>query len=241
MSGGDVRGLSEGQKFFLKRFCVGYWCLDPDTGLVNIDGDFLGDDSFLTDFKGLRFGHVTGHFLCHNNFLSSLEGGPRSVGGNYLVYFNRLTSLEGAPERVGGNFNCSHNQILSLNGSPKETGWSFDCSYNRLSDLRGAPERVGGDFFAMNNRLTSVEGLSLDKAGQAHFYRNPIDSDILDGIWNNMSKRGMSYSEALRSLWGRLDLDTQLLMYRREFDWLGEAEIKKLDALKRFRQIQDLI
>ena len=67
--------------------CVdGSWKLNPQTGLVDVDGNFNCSGQGLTDFKGVKFGVVDGYFGCHNNALISLEGAPQTIrGGNYFV------------------------------------------------------------------------------------------------------------------------------------------------------------
>jgi len=62
--------------------------------------------------------------------LTSLEGGPQTVGGSFLCYNNKLTSLEGGPQIVRGWFSCSSNQLTSLQGLPKEIGRDLWCYSN---------------------------------------------------------------------------------------------------------------
>jgi hypothetical protein len=80
------------------------WKLNPKTGLVDVDGDFDCSMQGLKDLKGVRFGVVTGDFICGFNQLTSLEGAPQKVGGDFYAAHNPLTSLEGAPKTVGGSF-----------------------------------------------------------------------------------------------------------------------------------------
>ena len=71
-------------------FSEGTWKLNPQTGLVDVDGSFNCSKQDLSDFKGVRFGVVERHFSCSDN---------------------RLTSLEGAPQEVRGDFHCWHNPV----------------------------------------------------------------------------------------------------------------------------------
>jgi hypothetical protein len=57
---------------------------------------------------------VPGHFYCYNNYLTSLEGGPREVGANFCCHNNQLTSLRGAPREVGVIFRCDNNPLPQL-------------------------------------------------------------------------------------------------------------------------------
>ena len=54
---------------------------------------------------------VSGHFICSNNKLTSLNNSPKTVGGYFSCSNNNLTSLVGAPTSVGGAFNCGNNSV----------------------------------------------------------------------------------------------------------------------------------
>jgi hypothetical protein len=103
--------LNKEQIEFLNRCTLGKWTLNEKTGLVDIEGRFYCYDENLTDFKGVKFGVVTGDFRCFNNSLTSLVGAPKKVGGDFNCTNNKLTSLVGAPQEVGGDFCCYYNKI----------------------------------------------------------------------------------------------------------------------------------
>jgi hypothetical protein len=105
--------------------CTDEWTINPQTGLVDVDGDFDCSEQDLTDFKDVRFGVVSEDFICRNNQLTSLEGAPQDVGGDFYCHDNQLTSLVGAPQSVGQDFNCSNNQLTSLEGAPQDVGGYF--------------------------------------------------------------------------------------------------------------------
>lgn len=152
--------LNEEQKEFLDECTIGSWEFDPETGLVNIDSSF--DCSWMnsTDFKGIRFGTVSGSFDCSVNQLTSLKGAPQEVGGDFSCSHNQLTSLEHAPQLVRGWFACSENQLTSLEGAPEYVDGDFSCVNNQLTSLEGAPTYVGGRFRCHNNPdLQSLAGL----------------------------------------------------------------------------------
>ena len=136
----------------------GKWKLNPKTGLVDVSGNFFCGEQKLKDFKGVRFGSISGNFDCLNNRLTSLEGAPQSVSGHFDCSDNRLTSLEGAPQSVGGWFDCSDNRLTSLKGAPRKLSDGFACSDNRLTSLEGAPQSVDKYFACSNNKLTTLEG-----------------------------------------------------------------------------------
>ena len=129
----STRELTLEQKDWLDKCTKGTYSFNPQTGLVDINGDFHCSKQGLTDFKGVRFGYVRGSFIC---------------------FSNRLTSLEGAPKKVGGDFSCFNNKITSLKGAPQEVGWNFDCSSNDIVSLEGAPRRIVNDVDASGNPIS---------------------------------------------------------------------------------------
>ena len=104
---------------FLNDCTRGKWKLNPDTGLIDVRGSFYCEDKNLDDFKGLRFGKVSGNFFCYNNNLKTLNGSPREVGGDFWCWGNPLISLEGAPLKIGeyfrfDNFSSEYNLAAFL-------------------------------------------------------------------------------------------------------------------------------
>jgi hypothetical protein len=154
--------LSQEQTDWLNKCSKGTWKLNPETGLVDVEGNFnCSGKKRMTNFKGVRFGHVSGTFDCCRSSLTSLEGAPQSVGGDFICHSNSLTSLEGAPHKVKGGFDCSHNMLTSLAGAPQSVSASLDCSNNQLTSLEGAPRKVTDSYFTLfcsHNRLTSLKG-----------------------------------------------------------------------------------
>lgn len=80
-----------------------------------------------------------------------------SVSGNFICSHCGLTTLEGAPQYVGGYFNCGNNELTSLNGGPKHVETSFYCSSNNLSSLKGCPKLIGGSLVASDNTITTLD------------------------------------------------------------------------------------
>jgi len=157
--------LTADQEAFLNEYTDGTWTYNPATGLVDVKGGFDCFNKKLGDFKGVRFGKVSGLFDCSWNNLASLEGAPQKVGWDFNCKQNNLTSLEGAPQKVGGYFNCKQNNLASLEGAPQEVSGSFDCSENKLTSLAGAPQEVDGDFDCSENKLTSLAGAPQEVDG----------------------------------------------------------------------------
>ena len=113
--------------------CADEWKLNPQTGLVDVDGDFYCRRLGLTDLKGVKFGKVSGDFYCYGNQLTTLEGAPKTVGGGFNCGDNELTTLEGAPQVVGGGFYCSDNVLTTLEGAPQTVDGTFSCEGNPVS------------------------------------------------------------------------------------------------------------
>ena len=211
--------LSEEQIEWLDNCTKGNWKMNPETGLVDVDGNFNCEGQGLSDFKGVRFGKVEGVFYCHDNQLTTLEGAPQEVGWNFYCYNNRLTTLDGAPQEVGGNFRCINNQITSLEGAPREVGKSFRCDNNQITSLEGAPQKVGEGFFCGNN---------------------PVSDETLKSIFGIM-ETGKGYLESVEYLWPEIPVEDQALLYRPEFEWVGADEARKLEALRAYQGIKGMI
>ena len=162
--------LTQEQKKWLDPCIKGTWALNPQTGLVDVDGSFYRMETSITDLRGIKFGNITGDFICCDNY---------------------ITSLEGSPQKVGGDFNCSHNELTSLEGSPQEVDGFFKCYGNSLTDLKGAPQKVGGGFICYKNRLTSLEGLPQEITGRIDLRETPIfrHLDPLTAKMSDVEKR----------------------------------------------------
>ena len=119
-----------------------------NVGDFNISG--LGLTKLPASLKHLKIG---GNFYCYDNSLTSLAGGPVSVGLDFNCSNNSLTSLAGGPTSVGGDFICNDNKLTSLVGAPTRVVGDFDCSDNDLNTLVGGPTSVGGDFWCYNRGL----------------------------------------------------------------------------------------
>ena len=160
--------LTPEQKEWLDECTRGTWRLNPQTGEVDVQGDFSFSWQGIGSFKGVRFGHVSGYFSCRGNKLASLEGAPQSVGRSFYCHDNSLTSLEGAPQSVGGNFWCRDNKLTSLEGAPQSVDEDFLCSDNKLTSLKGFPMEIGGDIELNPNPIWNeigplVKGMSAEE------------------------------------------------------------------------------
>jgi hypothetical protein len=130
----------------IKRICFEYkiknYFINMD-GTVDIEGDVELSSKGLNKIP-LKFARIMGNFNIFDNQLTTLDGGPKSVGGNFNCFNNNLSNLVGAPRWVGGDFYCYHNQLISLEGSPAMVVGNFYVSGNiKLSNLLGCPLTVG--------------------------------------------------------------------------------------------------
>ena len=176
--------LTQEQKDWLDK-CVdkgsfSSWKLNPQTGLVDVNGNFNCSDQSLTDLKGVRFGDVGWDFNCSRNSLTSLDGAPRKVGGDFYCHHNSLTSLEGAPQSVGGYFDCTDNSLTSLEGAPRRVKEYFNCENNQLTSLEGAPQDVEGPFY---------------------LYDNPISIRASEGVLRRMIRGKITLAQAVVDYW----------------------------------------
>jgi hypothetical protein len=252
--------LTEDQIKWLDKCAKRGWKLNHSTGLIDVDGDFSCVQQDLTDFKGVRFGHVKGYFDCHVNRLTSLVGAPQTVGMDFCCHNNQLTSLEGAPQTVGRDFHCNYNQITSLDGAPLTVRMNFscnnnqltslvgaplavrvdfDCSNNELTDLEGAPQKVGGVFYCDKNLLTSLEGAPQTVGTFFHCNNNPASKKTLASIFALMQK-GKSYQQALEEYWPNMDNDDRVLMYK-DLKGLTPDEIRSYQALATVNRIKNYL
>ena len=103
--------LTPEQKNWLDKCTKGRWQFNPQTGLVDVTGNFDCSRPRLDSFKGVRFGHVSGGFDCSYNKLTSLVGAPQSVDGFFDCFNNNLTSLKGFPMEIKGEMTLKNNPI----------------------------------------------------------------------------------------------------------------------------------
>jgi Leucine-rich repeat (LRR) protein len=229
--------LTEEQVKWLNAHTKGKWKLNPQTGLVDVDGMFYCVRRNLTDFKGIRFGVVESFIVSHNE-LTSLEGAPQEVTQGFSCDNNRLTSLDGAPQKVGSDFSCDNNHLTSLEGSPTELRNNFYCRGNQLTSLEGASQMICGNFFCDNNQLTSLEGApTVRPRGQFSCDGNPVQKSVLKDIYSRMRK-GKNYLQAVKSLWGKIPPEDKILLDRPYFDWISAVGRKKMEAFRTYHAIK---
>lgn len=95
-----------------------------------------------------------GSFECSGH-LTDLKNTSRVVHGDFICKNNGLTSLQGGPEQVV-SYDCSQNNLTHLVGCPDNTGW-LDCSQNKLQDLSTCPP--AGVVYAYDNPIKTFSNL----------------------------------------------------------------------------------
>ena len=204
-----------------------------------MDGNFYCSERGLTDFKGVRFGKVSEHFVCGYNQLTTLEGAPKTVGGYFECENNELTSLVGAPQTVGGDFDCHDNELTTLEGAPQTVSGYFDCHDNNLTTLEGAPQSVGKSFLGGGNQLTSLVGAPKTVYDDFYCGNNPVSETTLENIFALMRK-GKPYQQALEEYWPKMGDGDRVLMYK-QMPSLSPEETRKYKALTTYNNIKDYL
>ena len=251
----NTQELTQEQKDWLDKCTNRSWKVNPETGLVDVKGYFDCGRQGLDSFKDVRFGTVSGSFYCSNNSLTSLEGGPQSVGMHFDCSNNSLTSLEGAPQSVGGYFNCYNNSLTSLGGAPLSVGGRFDCSRNSLTSLEGGPQSVGmhfgcsnnpltslkgapqsvdGNFYCEDTSLTSLEGAPRKVGGHVHCTGNPISERAIMDVLKRMSGKEISLEQAVKGFWRYIPEEDRLYLAKHNPN-LSPEDKRGYEALFKFR------
>lgn len=89
----------------LNKSVYSSWREDPNTGLINVKGNVVFEQSRLNYFYRelpVSFGEVSGNFIARDHFLETLKGFPIYIGGDCDVLANPLTTIEWQPEYIGG-------------------------------------------------------------------------------------------------------------------------------------------
>ena len=139
-----------------EKYNITNYTINED-GSIDVDGNVDLYDKKLKVLP-LKFRNVSGNFLCGCNYLTSLEGTPKSVGRNFSCAVNQLTSLVGCPQSVGGDFICNYNRLTTLDGGPKRVGKCFSCRDNKLKSIDYLPKYYK-ELFIGNNPITKITDL----------------------------------------------------------------------------------
>ena len=151
--------LKDSKKESIKKFLQVINCRDYK---INDDYtiDVVGSVKIRMPLNKLpfKFELVMGDFDISSCGLITLEGCPEEVEGNFICTNNRLTNLKGGPKIVGGDYDVKQSDLSSLLGAPQHIKKDFDACYNNLTNLKGSPQIVDGSFYVANCLLDSLEG-----------------------------------------------------------------------------------
>jgi hypothetical protein len=164
-----------------KEYKIENYTINGD-GTIDVDGDVDLSDMGLNEIP-LKFGRVSGDFICSNNSIKSLNGCPQWVGGHFSCRGNRLTSLEFCPQWVGGNFFCYNNQLTSLEYIPKVINKNIACFSNNITSLIGI-NYIEGVININNNPIDEIWKLfesvkDIEFFNDCHIIREPETPDGL--------------------------------------------------------------
>jgi hypothetical protein len=143
-----------------ERYHIVNYTINTDDS-IDVDGNiYMRNQSFRK--LPLKFGNVTGLFVCNDNELTSLEGCPRYVGNNFICAGNKLKSLEGCPKTIDGILDCYHNKLTSLKGCPKSSQVIY-CDNNNIDTFEGLDfVSISGEFHCSENPIYFIWKLFQD-------------------------------------------------------------------------------
>lgn len=161
----QVKALDEGTSAKYSWDAPGKWSINPETGRVDVEGDFICGKSpsmrNTSSLLGINFGEIGKEFDASMIGLKSLEGSPLEVRGNFNISRSKVPNLIGAPKKVSGYYNVSGNtNLISLEGSPDFVGGDINVSGTSIRSLVGGPSSMEGTAFSAYDcpNLSSLEG-----------------------------------------------------------------------------------
>lgn len=157
-------------KLGIKKFKV------RQDGKVDVGGNVCIHGKKLKQIP-IKFGNVSGHFECQNNYLRNLENCPDFVGGDFECSGNYIETLEFLPKRINGGFFCKNNRLKSIDNLEKcNVGGDIYLRNNFLNSLKGSPRRVFGHFDVSGNHIESLEHCPESISGDLMIYDNLISN-----------------------------------------------------------------
>ena len=117
------------------------WWVDPETGLVNVGGNFIIKDRWTEGLLGIKFGKVGGYFNVNGAGLESASELPREIGTHLNAGGNKFRTLEGIGY-VKKTISVENNLLVSLEGLTKDLMVSF-TPQSKISIADRNPVRSG--------------------------------------------------------------------------------------------------
>lgn len=96
------------------------WWVDPETGLVNVGGNFVLKDGWKEGLLGIRFGKVNGYFNVIGAGLEDPSELPREIGTHLNAGDNKFRTLDGIG-LVKKSISVENNLLVSLEGITEDS------------------------------------------------------------------------------------------------------------------------
>jgi len=126
-----------------------------------------------------------GDLTLGNCKLTSLEGSPKNVPGGVYCSHNYLTDLEGCPKSVRA-LDAAHNRLKTLKGCPTFVQNGLILDHNNLKSFDvSEPIKLRSGIQLSNNKISSLEGIHKKIISMEGFIRlnfNPVKSHLLGVI-----------------------------------------------------------
>ena len=191
-----AKNHAEATKWLDSMGIKNYTVRDDLTVDVAGDVDISRDKYKLLYVFKVRFGIVTGSFLCHATGLITLEGAPVEVGGSFNCAENGLTTLRGGPLKVGSDYICHNNRLKTLTGLPDKIPGNLQCFSNQLKHLKKMPAFIGGNLVASFNPIEDFNDYGFHCAGVIsvqHPYEKRLES--FKGIYDSLGIIDMQFEK----------------------------------------------
>lgn len=117
------------------------WWVDPETGLVNVGGNFILKDGWKEGLLGIKFGKIGGYFNVTGAGLEDASELPREIGTHLNAGGNKFRTLEGIG-LVKRTISVENNLLVSLEGLTKDLLGSFTPP-SKISAADRNPVRAG--------------------------------------------------------------------------------------------------
>jgi hypothetical protein len=101
------------------------WWVDPETGLVNVGGNFVLKKGWTQGLLGIKFGKIGGYFNVIGAGLEDASELPREIGTHLDAENNKFRTLEGIG-LVKKAINVDGNLLVSLEGIEKDLLGEFN-------------------------------------------------------------------------------------------------------------------
>lgn len=117
------------------------WWVDPETGLVNVGGNFILKDGWKEGLLGIKFGKIGGYFNVVGAGLEDASELPREIGTHLNAGGNKFRTMEGIG-LVKKTISVENNLLVSLEGLTKDLLGSFTPP-SKISAADRNPVRAG--------------------------------------------------------------------------------------------------